>query len=248
MIIRRLASSLQLITQPDHAALAERIVRAWQADGFPESPRTIAILRATEQHDNGWDEFDRTLVVDEKTGQLLDFVEVPDAVKRETSSRGIDRLADDPYAAALVAQHRLHVYRRYGNHAEWKPFFDGVAAARDRYLLAAGGVSLDQLLHDYRFVRAGDLASLAFCNTWNDVDASECGYAMRLDGTSLTLSPDPFAGRTIEMTIAAREIPLQPFASAQDAQRVLATAPIVTLKGMVRGATDSALSQVEGLR
>jgi hypothetical protein len=238
MIIRRLASSLQLITQPDHAALAERIVRQWQADGFPESPRQASILRANAQHDNGWDEFDQTLVVDEKTGQLLDFVDVPDSVKRETSSRGIDQLSGDPYAAALVAQHRLHVYRRYADRPDWKPFFDGVAAARDAYLLDSGAVSLEQLLRDYRFVRAGDLASLAFCNNWGDVEPTECGYAMRLEGASLTLSPDPFAGQTIEIAIAAREIPLQRFESAQEARLVLASAPVVTLTGSVRGAAS----------
>jgi hypothetical protein len=236
MIIRRLASSLQLITQPDHAALAERIVRHWQADGLPESPRKASILRAAEQHDNGWEEFDDTLVIDEKTGQLLDFIEVPDAVKRETSSRGIERLESDPYAAALVAQHRLHVYRRYKEHPDWKSFFDGVAAARDKYLRDSGHASLEQLLHDYRFVRAGDLASLAFCNNWTEVEAGECGYAMRFDGTALALNPDPFDGHTVEIGIDAREIAAQSFASAQDARRVFASAPVVTLRGIVRGA------------
>ena len=55
---------------------------------------------------------------------------MPDALKRETSRRGIERLADDPYAAALVAQHRLHVYSRYAGHPEWQAFFADVTTAR----------------------------------------------------------------------------------------------------------------------
>ncbi len=191
MIIRHLAASHQLISQPRHAALAARIMRRWQPEHFPESPRKASILNAIEQHDNGWAEIDEALVVDEATGQLLDFIELPDALKRDTSLRGIERLASDPYAAALVAQHRLHVYRRYAEHPEWRAFFARVMAARDAYLRASRAVSLDELLRDYTFVRAGDLASLAFCNNWTNVASDECGYAMRLEGRSLFIIPDP---------------------------------------------------------
>lgn len=237
MIIRRLASSQQLISQRQHAALAARIMRHWQPDHFPESPRKASILNAVEWHDNGYAEIDETLVVDEATGRLLDFIEIPDALKRDTSLRGIERLTSDPYAAALVAQHRLHVYRRYHEHAEWHAFFAQVTAARDAFLGAAGSVSLDELLHDYAFVRAGDLASLAFCNNWTEVDSDGCGYAMRLEGTSMSIIPDPFGGRTIAIEIDAREIGNQSFGSAAEAQRVVASAPIVTLRGHISGLT-----------
>ncbi len=235
MIIRRLASSLQLISQPQHAALAARIMRLWQPEHFPESPRKPSILNAIEQHDNGYAEIDETLVVDEATGRLLDFIEISDALKRETSWRGIELLASDPYAAALVAQHRLHVYRRYNEHPEWSAFFAQLTAARDTHLRAAGAVSLDELLRDYSFVRAGDLASLAFCNNWAEVDSDGSGYAMRLEATSMFITPDPFGGRTFAIAIDAREIGYQSFDSAADAQHVVASAPVITLRGLVSG-------------
>jgi hypothetical protein len=236
MIIRHLASSHQLISQPQHAALAARILRHWRPDHFPESPRKASILNATAQHDHGWAEIDEALVVSEATGQLLDFTELSDALKRDTSLRGIERLASDPYAAALVAQHRLHVYRRYAENPEWRTFFTHVTAARDAYLRAARFVSLDELLRDYTFVRAGDLASLAFCNNWTNVDSDGCGYAMRLEGTSLFIIPDPFGGSTIEIEIEAREIAHQSFDSVADARRVVASAPVITLRGFASGA------------
>ena len=96
VIIRRFASSQQLITQPAHAALAERIMKEWQPGHFPDSPRKDSILNAIEQHDCGWSDIDETLVVDETTGRLLDFMEVSDALKRDTSSRGIERLSLRP--------------------------------------------------------------------------------------------------------------------------------------------------------
>jgi hypothetical protein len=64
-----------------------------------------------------------------------------------------------------------------------------LTAARDAYLRAAGHTSLGELVSDYAFVRAGDLASLAFCNNWTDVDPDGCGYAMRLQGTPLSFLP-----------------------------------------------------------
>jgi uncharacterized protein DUF3891 len=235
MIIRRTPEALQLITQPQHAALAARIMRMWDASHFPESPRKASILRAVAHHDDGWADVDESLVLDEATGQLVDFIEVSDAIKRETSSSGIDRLAGDPYAAALVAQHRLHVYRRYADNPAWNTFFADVTAARDRFLCSSGSRSLEELLDDYKFVRAGDLVSLAFCNNWPDTDGDGCGYGMHLDGTSMVIIPDPFGGQTIDIEIEAREIDQDSFASADEARRVFASAPIVKLRGHVTG-------------
>jgi hypothetical protein len=237
VIIRRLSSSQQLITQPAHAALAERIMRSWSTTHFPESPRKASILNAVAQHDCGWAVADQTLVLGETTGELLDFREVPDAIQRDTSIRGLDPLASDPYAAALAAQHRLHVYRRHAGRPEWDTFFDSMRSARDSFLHAAGGNSLEELFRDYWFVRAGDLASLAFCNNWADTPDDGCGYAFHLDGTSLTIVPDPLGGRTLEIEIAARVIQNRQFATSADARRALAAAQTVTLTGQVRGAS-----------
>lgn len=237
MIIRPLSSTLQLISQPEHARLAARIMREWDPRHFPESPRKASILCAIEHHDDGWSEIDETLVVDAE-GRLLDFVALDDTLKRETSRRGIEELAADPYAAALVAQHRVHVYRRLAGKPGWDAFFVAVTTARDGYAREAGA-SLDEVLRDYTMVRAGDLASLAFCNNTPSVSADECGYAMRLDERTLFITPDPFGGRVIEIEIDAREIARQSFASTEDARRAVATARVVTLRGSVRG-TDGA--------
>ena len=235
MIIRRSDTTLHLISQPAHAALSARIMREWGSDHFPETPRKASILHAIEQHDCGWAEFDKTLVLDEATGQLLDFTEVPDDVKRATSSRGIPPLASDPYAAALAAQHRVHVYRRYKEDPAWQAFFMEVISMRDSYLRTAGESSLDELLRDYRFVRAGDLASLVFCNQWTDAEDDGSGYSMHLEGEVLTITPDPLEGRTIDIDIEARVVENKRFASIAEARAAVAAARLVTLSGQVRG-------------
>src|SRR5919204_4119302 len=162
MIVRPAAGSHLLITQPDHAALSARIIRRWIADGFPTSPRRDVILLAVEQHDNGWQEIDDAPLVDPATGRLLDFMNAPDATRQGIWPRGVERLSHTPYAAALVAQHALHVYDHYRPRRDWAPFFAEMETLRNRHLLAAAPLTMDDLRGDYAFVRLGDLISLAF--------------------------------------------------------------------------------------
>ena len=82
----------------------------------------------------------------------------PDAVKRSVWPRAVGRLAHAPYAAALVAHHAVHVYRRYRTEPDWAAFFAEMDATRDRHLSAAGTVTFEELLRDYIFLRIGDLA------------------------------------------------------------------------------------------
>jgi hypothetical protein len=235
VIVRSAGTSRLLITQPDHAALSARIMREWRAGGFPDAPRRSDILLAIAEHDNGWREVDAAPLMDEATGRIHDFVTAPDAIKRELWPRGVDRLAGTPYAAALVAQHAVHVYRHKRGEAEWAPFFTQMEAMRDRYLHAAAPLTLDDLLRDYVFVRIGDLASLTFCNGWTEQQVDDVGYAIRCEGTLLTISPDPFEGRQIAIEVSAKELPSRPFRTTSEAQTVFAAAPAVAVKGIATG-------------
>jgi hypothetical protein len=235
MIIQAAGASQLLITQPDHAALAADIMRHWQADGLPDSPRRELILLAIQQHDNGWAEVDAAPLVDPKSGRILDFISAPDDVRRDVWPRGVERLSATPYAASLVAQHALHIYGRYRTNREWAPFFIEMQAARDRHLAAATAVTLEDLRRDYFFVRIGDLASLTFCNGWTDVQTDESGYAVHLDGLSLVMTPDPFGSAVTPIEISGRDVPNRTFASTKDARAAFAAARIVTLNGVVSG-------------
>jgi hypothetical protein len=235
MIIRRADGSQLLMTQPDHARLAADIMQHWRADGLPVSPRRSAILLAIQEHDNGWLEVDSAPLVDESSGQLLDFINAPAVVRREVWPRAVNRLASAPYAAALVAQHAVHVYRRFRPDREWAPFFLTMEAARDRYLQLAGSPPPEDLHRDYALVRIGDLASLTFCNGWTDVQSDESVYAVRLDGTRLVITPDPFERAVVPIQIAARALPDQPFRSTSEAHAAFAAAEPRVLRGIASG-------------
>ena len=167
---------------------------------------------------------------------MLDFIAAPDDVRRSVWPRGVDRLAASPYAAALVAQHALHIYRRYRDNPGWAPFFTEMETRRDRHLQYTA-FSLDDLVREYFFLRIGDLVSLTFCNGWTDgqLDDSGSGYAIRLEGTRLTIAPDPFEGRDVPLEITARELPDGTFRSADEARDAWSKAPQVLVQGVASG-------------
>jgi Protein of unknown function (DUF3891) len=234
VIVRSVGPSQLLITQPDHAALAARIMNEWRAGGFPDASRRSDILFAIAEHDNGWREVDATPIVDQD-GRVHDFVSAPDPIKWSIWPRAVERLATRPYAAALVAQHAVHVYRHKRDDKDWTPFFSEMEALRDRYLQAAR-IAMDDLLKDYPFVRIGDLASLTFCNGWSEQQVDDVRHAIRFDGSRLTISPDPFEGRQFAIEVNARELPKRAFRSAAELQTALAAAPVVSVSAIAAGA------------
>jgi hypothetical protein len=233
MIVRENGTILLVITQPDHAALARNIMERWVANDFAHAPRRKQILHAIGAHDNGWLEVDRTPLVDRASGRLADFISAPEEIRRGIWPRGVGLLSGEPWAAALVAQHAIHIYRRYRNDTSWSLFFDEMEDLRDDFV-AAAGPTLDDLIADYLFLRIGDLASLSFCNGWSDSE-EDFGYSIRTEGARVLVAPDPFAGASVPVTIQARELPNKLYRDSGDATAEWHRARTVTLSGWVSG-------------
>jgi hypothetical protein len=234
MIVRTDLSPPLLITQPDHAALAAAIMEPWVAGGLRESPRLPAIRLAIQAHDNGWQEVDEAPFLDPASGAVLDFVHVPEPVRHEVWRRGVARLGGEPYAAALVAQHALHIYRRMRQQEGWRSFFAELTAARDWHLHAAHE-SLETLQREYAFLRLADLASLTFCGVDTAGQSHEMGYDLRFDGIHLVVTPDPFAGDATALEITGHELAVLSFTSAAEARVAWGAARNRTLTGVVSG-------------
>ena len=231
MIVRRVSGGVELTTQPDHAQLAGMIMG--HCVPLRSHPRRAAILHAIAEHDNGWAEEDAAPTVDPTTGNVADFITVALSVRHAVWPRGIARLADDSWAAALVAQHALTVYDRFRGDGAWRSFFAGMEEARDG-LLRASGRSFDDLAADYPFLRLGDLISLAFCT--GSTDAQTFGeWTVRLSGTRVAVTPDPFGGAIIPVAIQSRMIQQQSFGSDAELQNALRQASSTMLRGEVAG-------------
>jgi hypothetical protein len=229
MIVRPASDALHLITQPDHAALAGRIMHEWSA--LSDHPRRRAILQAVAEHDNGWAEPDAAPIVDPATGRIADFISIAVHIRQEVWPRGVSRLSGDPWAAALVAEHAVFVYSRFRGDPQWTSFFAGMEAARAAHVTSAGR-DMETLQRDYDFVRLGDLISLVFCTAWTEPQ-SHGGYTVSREGARVTVVPDAFGGRELAFEIPALEVPQRRFESDEHLRRALAAAPRVVLRGSV---------------
>ena len=230
MIVRYDSNRLLLITQPDHAHLARTIME--RCVPLATRPRRDLILHAIEEHDNGWAEEDAAPRVSPTTGEVVDFVNAPADVRQAVWPRGVSRLAADPWAAALVAQHAVVIYDRFHSDSAWAPFFAEMRTMRDSMLRASGG-RLEDLLSDYEFVRLADLTSLTFCTGWTG-EQRFGDWTVRLSGTRV-LTPDVFGGAEIPVEIAAKELQQTRFASDSQLRDALRDSQITVLRGTVLG-------------
>ena len=231
MIVRSGPDIIQLITQPDHAHLARRIME--HCVPLSSLPRRDRILHAIAEHDNGWAEEDAAPTVDPRTGNVVDFVSAPLSVRHGVWPRAIERLAADPWAAALVAQHAITVYDRFRSDRDWTSFFATMEAARDD-MLRASGLPFDDLAADYQFVRLADLISLTFCVGWTDPQHFGT-WTVELLGPRVAVTPDPFGGATIPIEIDARAIRNRAFRSDADLREAFRDGSQTTLRGEVAG-------------
>ena len=232
MIIRADGSAAVLITQPDHARLARRMMSSFTSRGFATADRRDSILHAIEEHDNGWREVDAAPLVGED-GRLLDFVSAPADVRQAIWPRGATRLAADPVAAALVAQHAVTIYGRFRGDPGWRHFFSEMEQMRDRFLMEAG-LGAHALARDYFFVRLADLMSLAFCTASTEPLALE-DHVISLAGNVLSITPDPFAGAMVPIEVSGRRLPAVSFASRAAAAQAFDDAERITITGTARG-------------
>jgi hypothetical protein len=233
MIVRRLDAELLLIRQPDHAALARRIMEQW-AD-LATAERRTSILRATGEHDYGWGEHDAAPIIDAATGRICDFINLPLPLRQGVWPRSAAQLSSDPWAAALVAHHAIFVYDRFRRDSAWQNFFAEMEGLRAAMLREARDATFDDLQRDYVFVRLGDLASLTFCSGWTDAQRF-ADYTIALSASRLLIDPDPFNGHEMILEVPARRLPDRTFHSDSAAAQAFAAASTITLSGTAKGA------------
>jgi hypothetical protein len=235
VIVRQTADAFQLITQPDHAALASAIMK--HSVALADHPRRASILLAVAEHDNGWREPDAAPLIDPATGLPLDFISAPKDVRQGVWPRGVARLADEPWAAALVAQHAIVIFNRYRRDPAWTSFFVEMERLR-REMVQTSEFALPELLADYWFLGLGDLISLTFCNGWTDVQVFD-PWSVRLTGSQVSIWPTLFEGAAIPIAIQMREVRRRVFRSDAELRDELATAPIGSLEGVVTSSPPS---------
>ena len=225
MIVRPAPAGCVLITQPEHARLARRIMEHCVL--LVENPRRAAILRAVGDHDDGWAPIDAEPSVN-ADGGVVDFINAPIEVRQGVWPRTVAGLAAEPYAAALVANHARFAYDRYREDPAWTAFFAGMEASRLE-MLRASGAAMDELIADYAILRLGDLISLAFC-TGSMAPQSFREWTVRLSGPRVIVTPGIFGGAPVTFEVTARAV-RPPFGSNVELREALQRSASALLKG-----------------
>jgi len=235
MIVRHDGDTFLLITQPDHAQLAETLVRAIRTEPALAGDARRTILFATREHDNGWLEVDALPMVDAASGRPCDFMSGVAAVKHELWLRGIARAAKtDALAGALIAEHAVTVYGYRRADPAWTSFFSTIGSMRDALLQRIGFTERAVFDAYYRCVRLGDSFSLQFCNSWTD-PSDTLGYHAEMQGTSLLIAPDPFDGKTVTLRVVGRRIPARQYRDDAQVRAAIAAATPEIVTGTARG-------------
>lgn len=254
MIRRPEGESWLLITQPDHAALAGTLARAWR--GGPAPDPLEETLLAIAEHDNGWREWEAAPTVNEH-GEPRHFSEMAIADHLAIWERGIARLASiSPYAALLVSSHADSLFRRRLDPPRDSPAARRLVAAfrrrqgRLRRSLVATvaadrdhchGLAPPRLAANLQLLQLCDYLSLRICCAAPQSPATVRFPALaappgdgtfrycRLDATTAALAPFPFGTEPLAASVRAVRLRRAPFPSDEAFRAALAAAPTEAL-------------------
>lgn len=224
VIVRRSGGELALVCQSDHARLAADLLALFRLPELAAQPRRDALLRSVADHDNGWWEVDAAPRIDPATGAPVDFLGIPEELRREIWERGIGRFADeDPGRAAQIAAHCLRLFGGRAADPGWSALLER-EQARLVELAERSGRSAEAIADDDRWVELADQLSLAACSGSHG-PVQVAPWRVRVDetaaGLDLRLDPFPLAGTTI---VALRERRIEDRRYERDADLAMALA------------------------
>src|SRR5712691_3655668 len=127
MITREYDGHLLVVTQPHHAELAGQLAAHWGNEGFHEPEPALPMIRAANEHDNGWREWDNRPKIDPKEGLPYTFATISYVEHAKLYWRGMTLAAgEDPYEGLMVNMHGRGLYnQRYGTDLAMKRVPEG---------------------------------------------------------------------------------------------------------------------------
>ncbi|WP_366655229.1 DUF3891 family protein [Fodinicurvata sp. EGI_FJ10296] len=231
MLLRPLGDGrTAVITQPAHAWLSGRLIRAWGCPPFAAPAPFDQVCFAAENHDIGWLRWESAPTPDPETGLPRNFTRMPLPTHLAIWREGIDHAGHyGRYPALLVSLHATTIYRRYFDLDAARPedagrvrsFLDEQQQVQDRLSASlqndpycAATASAPQIEVNRLLIAAVDWMSLAMCQSPDRPASVENVPTADGDRTSLTLTPSkdgtiavdpwPFTRDRLETTIECR--------------------------------------------
>ena len=254
MIRRECDKGWILITQYDHAVLADSIMADWGNERFFRPEPFDEVLFAVREHDCGWEDWDSSPKINSENGYPANFMEMePEEQSGIWSSSYKSHSAGHPYASSLIALHFARfnqkiLIREPSNSAAnnlKREINDFVADNLDTALSGSevNGIP-EEVKINLRILQIGDIISLSLCHGWEsmkiaDVPLNYIGDKVELklssrDGLDYVISPYPFSKPLIRCRIEGKRLDAKSFSSDLKLRRSLESAETVSLDFTIR--------------
>lgn len=261
MICRPYQQGWLLITQPAHAWMAGELAAAWGSAHFPTPAPRDALIMATRLHDIGWLAWDAAPRLNDD-GRPVNFLQTNLDETIPVWRIAVQRVnALNPFAALLVSMHAATIYNRRLARgadpaqrqqeirqalAEHQQIQSALCRQLASHPLYGPACAPDQLAVSYRWLRVCDLLSLAVLAkalpdegqikqvpTAQGDGFTAIDYRYRSPFT-LEISPWPFAGSSLQITLEARYLDQERFADLRAYHAHLANAPWQSITAIIR--------------
>jgi hypothetical protein len=241
MIVHPVGDAAEIVMQVDHSGVAGSLASLWP-DLEPRDP----VLTAAALHDIGWRSWEASPRLDPETSRPQNFLSVDIDLHLEFYEAGIAEVtARDRYAGMLVGKHLAGIYRqRYGTQAALtltraaaaQATIDTfVARVEERFLALQRelGVSDEEFWRNYVLLQVFDRLSLWLCK--GDPAGTGSMQIALPDGGELSvlptpegcaLSPYPFSGGQVQVSVPVRVVPLSGYADDADCATRILAAPV----------------------
>jgi hypothetical protein len=256
VIVRPLPDGLLCIRQPDHAALAGALARAWGGAMPALAPRGPVEL-AVARHDAGWEDVDREPAWNLATGLPHTYRTWHGDEALEVAERSVALVgAEDTYAGWLVSRH-FASFHAGSEAAATRAWVTAQVGHRAELLSRAWPEVGREALHphvleaNFDWLQLLDALSLALCEAWNEWESREtCAEygertttfryrtiaaddPLRVEGR---VEPWPFAIPEVGGAMAAIRLPPGPWADGEALRRAWRDAPAVAVEmALTRG-------------
>ena len=169
-----------LIPQPEHARLSWEFARSWGSEtcepiicpdgvGHPLASVREELLLAIKEHDAGWIGYIDHPEIDSKTGEPLNFTEMPPRLAQQLWDDSIDACRRiGSLAGWVVASHFASLQSKPDeNQAEWKTWLDRINQSREEdlsvWLKSDTQNTLQLAKQSLKWLQAFDWISLWLC-------------------------------------------------------------------------------------
>lgn len=236
-----------LIAQYDHAVLSGRIMERWGNETFSSPDPGEETLFAVREHDCGWKDWDSSPKINPENGYPANFMEMESSDQTDIWRRSFESHAQaHPYASALIALHFARFNRKLLSKNQSDPYAKSLEAGINKFVLKRldidvskpGGIP-SRIGTNLRLLQVGDIISLALCHGWEsmaipDVPVDYEGGSAKLllksaDGFNFTLSPYPFSGTLLDLSVEGVRLERKSYSDDRDLRSALDNAPRVTL-------------------